>query len=352
MHILPRLLNIFGALLILIFSIASIYQVDYVDEGFRRIISFLLFMSIFSLSFLNLKPRDFNSALIALIVVSCSISLVSIYKLLSLGLLHSAFEAKDEVGSQRVGFLLIFSFWALLRYGSNRDMFIKCVVAGLSGLILIGIILTFSRASVVSFIGSAVLYLMVSDNTIRVFRIANPLRIIIAAIITLMFVTFGEFAFPSIYQFLNERLFDFFASGRVMDNIADSETSEGTRFRIWRDIFGYVVFNPVTGSGFLGSWILGDDTGSSHNQYMDVFLRLGFIGFSVYVLLLWRIWTLLLKDNSLLLCGFAGVLIYGMFHETFKEPGGALLLALFLSYYSSVAGKKAIDSQTHACVRH
>ena len=349
---LPMLLKFFGVLLIVIFLIATTYQIDHVDEGFRRIISFLLFMSIFSLSFLNLKPRDFNSALIALIFVSCLLSLVSIYKLLSLGLLQSAFEAKDEVGSQRIGFLLIFSFWALLRYGIERNIFIKIITASLACVILTGIIITYSRASIVSFIGSAILYLMISGHAIRFSRLANPFLIAVATIIALMFVTLVEFAFPSIYQFLNERLFDFIISGRIVDNILDPQTSEGTRFRIWSDVLDYVVFNPVTGSGFLGSWILGIDAGSSHNQYIDVFLRLGFIGFFVYVFLLWRIWILLLKNNVLLFCGFSGVLIYGIFHETFKEPGGALLLALLLSYYSSIARKKTTVSQMHACFRH
>lgn len=338
----PPLLSILGVLLLGIFSIASAYQIDYIDEGLRRIVSLAIFVSIFSMPILKLSIKHLNTALFALIIVSCSISLISIYKIFSLGLIQSAFEAKDEVGSQRVGFLLIFSFWVMLNYGLRRSLFFKFVVTAICTLLLFGIVLTFSRASIVSLIGSIFVYLMLSGNTIKFTKIFDPLKALIVVTVVIVIIFFGEYVLPSMYQFLNDRLFGFFISGRVFDNIADFDTSEGTRIRIWYDIIRFVITNPITGSGFLGSWILGDDTGSSHNQYMDVLFRIGLIGFSVYIVLLWRVWIFLKMNNRFMFCGFTGVLIYGMFHETFKEPGGAFLLSLMLSFYASAHFNKSI----------
>ena len=87
---------------------------------------------------------------------------------------------------------------------------------------------------------------------------------------------------------------------------------------------------------------MAEDTGSAHNQYMDVLLRIGFFGFCIYIIILWRISRVLIIRHGYIFCGFSGVLIYGMFHETFKEPSGALLLAFLLSYYSMVIRKSRV----------
>ena len=57
-------------------------------------------------------------------------------------------------------------------------------------------------------------------------------------------------------------------------DIANPASSEGIRFYLAKEIGKFVLFNPFTGSGFLGSWILFNDlAGSAHNQYLDVLLR-------------------------------------------------------------------------------
>jgi O-antigen ligase len=331
----PPLLRNFGFLLLLILITSSIYQFYYIDFAVRRFVSFLLFVSIFSLAFLRFEYREFNSALIALIFVSSLISLNSIYSLILLGLVNAAHEAKNEVGSQRVGFFLIFSFWAVCWLGTDRDWWVRFILFGLCGLLLAGIMLTFSRTSVVALIGSGIFYIIIKSASDGIFRFMNLIGILVNSLAVLLLVLFIYYSFPSIYQFFNERLFEFFVSGRVFDHVANPDTSEGVRIRIWGDIINFVMLNPITGSGYLGSWILGDDSGSSHNQYMDVFFRLGIIGFSVYIVVLFVISKFLIRLGPLLISGFVGVLIYGFTHETFKEPGGALLLAVLLAYYSS-----------------
>jgi O-antigen ligase len=211
-----------------------------------------------------------------------------------------------------------------------------------SALIFIGVILTFSRASFVSFAASG-LFFMMRGNRISAARLIHPLTLAAAFSIGFFLYFIAEHLFPSIYVFMEERLFEFFISGRVFDHIADSETSEGTRFRIWAAIFDYVIRNPFTGSGFLGSWAVVQGTGSAHSQYMNILLRVGAIGFVFFMILLWCIWNFLLKRNRFLLVGFSGVLVYGVFHETIKEPIGAALLAFLLSYYV----KEVRESRLH-----
>jgi hypothetical protein len=105
-------------LLTAIYIIATVYQFEFYEEGLRRMISYILLMSFFCLALIRINPRQIDSFLFAAIAISCIISIILIYKLFTLGLVQSAFEAKDEVGSQRYGFFLIFSFWALFCFYS------------------------------------------------------------------------------------------------------------------------------------------------------------------------------------------------------------------------------------------
>jgi hypothetical protein len=121
---------------------------------------------------------------------------------------------------------------------------------------------------------------------------------------------------------------------------AGTYTSGGTRIYIWSNIVKFVAQNPSMGSGYLGVWILnlfGHWSGSAHNQYLDVLFRVGVIGFIIYVYLLYRIVRCLHYSYPALCWGFIGVLVYGIFHETFKESHGAFVLAFLLGAMSQVA---------------
>jgi O-antigen ligase len=74
--------------------------------------------------------------------------------------------------------------------------------------------------------------------------------------------------------------------------------------------------------------------GSAHSQYMDVFFRTGFFGLFIYMTLIFFILKeMYLKDKGLFF-GFVSILVYGMFHETFKESQGGFIFAFFLGYAS------------------
>lgn len=319
---------------IAVFAVASIYQTNYYEDFFRRFISLILFLSIFSLSTFRLTSIHLNSFFFASVIIACIISLISVYKLVAYGLVQSAFEAKDEVGSQRYGFFLIFSFWVALGVIGTERQLGRMLLPFTLLLIFAGAVLTFSRATYVSMLFSLIIYLGIHEGRFSILRVITLRSVAMLSFVGGLVYIAAEQLFPSIYLFVYERLIDFFVSGRVFDHIDDSETSEGTRFRIWGAILNYVLMNPLTGSGFLGSWAIVQDTGSAHNQYMDILLRQGFLGFGLFIILLWQVWRRLIRRSRLLASAYGGILVYGFFHETIKEPIGGLLIAVLFGYYS------------------
>ncbi|MFN3665314.1 MAG: hypothetical protein ACK4S0_04090, partial [Sediminibacterium sp.] len=93
----------------------------------------------------------------------------------------------------------------------------------------------------------------------------------------------------------------------------------------------FVAYNPFTGSGFLGIWVLFDNlSGSAHNQYLDIFFRTVILGFLAYMYLLFKILTYLYKNDRSLFWGVLSIVIYGLFHETFKLSQGAFIFSFLL----------------------
>ena len=101
---------------------------------------------------------------------------------------------------------------------------------------------------------------------------------------------------------------------------------------MFEKILDFIAIHPLTGSGYLGVWTLFDElSGSAHSQYFDVLFRVGIFGFIVYIVLIKRVVSYLLKCDKSLFYGFVGVLFYGFFHETFKLSHGGFLLAFLLA---------------------
>ena len=91
--------------------------------------------------------------------------------------------------------------------------------------------------------------------------------------------------------------------------------------------------NPdgLTGAGYLGPWVLRDSAfGSAHSQYTDVLFRTGVIGLLLYLGILVGLMRYLWRSHEGLFWGVASVLVYGLFHETFKESQGAFVIAFLV----------------------
>jgi O-antigen ligase len=146
-----------------------------------------------------------------------------------------------------------------------------------------------------------------------------------------LFIIYKIFQLP--FDFFIDRILDRYFRGNI---VITPETSEGIRFKIWKAILDHTLINPFTGSTYLGTWILeGLQAGSAHNQYMDLLFRVGIIGFFLYIYLIFKTALFLYNGDKGLFWGTLGILIYGLFHETFKEPNGAFILSFLVGMYST-----------------
>ena len=325
--------NFLGVILIylLVLIISTLYQLWYLDYLPRRIMSFVIFMTIFSFMFIRIDHEMEFSFKLAVIVISVLLSLNTLKLYMDNGGAALGFAAKDVVGGQRFGFVYVFALWITLF--QNCKGIWKLFKYACIFIILLGILLTFSRSGIVATLVSMMLFGLVTFYMLVKRRaVIGIIRWIFAALGCIFFLVMLSFVFPQIFEFFDARLFSFFVEGGVekMD-LENSEGSEGYRIYILKMILEFVSRNPFTGAGYLGVWIMFEDqSGSAHNQYTDILFRTGMLGMAAYLYLLFKLFFFLFKTDPGLFWGFVGMLIYGVFHETFKESHGGFIFAFLL----------------------
>ena len=320
----------------LIFIIASMYQYEFFDEGLRRAISFVLFMSMFSFMVVKIDATMIESFKVSIVAIGLYFSLHSMYSFILLGGSSLGFGAKDLVGGQRFGFIYLLGIWLTYLYQGHEKLYVLIKYPALL-ILLVGSFLTFSRASVIGLSGSFVFFGLVNGLTwlrkpnLKIFLKGLYSIVSVGILIVLLFQLV-----PITFTFFQERLISYLMdSSAIMADLTNHESSGGTRVYIVGRILDYLMHYPLTGSGYLGVWILSDDLfGSAHNQYTDVLFRTGLIGFSAFMYLLYLLAKYLYANDRALFWGFVGVLLYGMFHETFKESQGGFVLAFLLGMMS------------------
>ena len=319
----------------LIFFAACIYQYWYVEFLDRRVVSFVLFMSIFLHMGIKIDHEMILCFKSAIFLVSILSIIFTISRYFSLGGADLGFGAKGVVGSQRNGFVYLMAIWIAFHYvPATRLLLLLKHVAILT--LLAGLLLTYSRSTVVSIIGSLLIFLIAKASANMSLRNLLSRKSLVSSIFA-VFVFFVpclaiSVLFPATVDFYLQNLFSLEKpSGDAVYDFVNPQASEG--YRVWMAtmIAEFVLQNPLTGSGYLGSWIMIDSlSGSAHNQYLDVFFRTGIIGFCCYLWLLYRLLRFLKFNEPSLFWGFVGVLIYGLFHETFKLSQGAFILSFLL----------------------
>jgi len=318
-------------LYLIIFLVALFYQHEVYHFSARRVISFILFMCMFLYVFVNVDSNmiiAFKGALVAVSILF-SIRIIIDYFLLGGNDLGNA--GKGLVGSQRYGFVYIMAFWVVMHYRPHHKsmMFLKLI-----GVFLIAaaILLTFSRSSIVSLLGSIVVYFYYYMNAKNGQAVMSKSRSIVSLLGILFVIFLLNRLFPSIFEFYDQRLFSWVNDdGSYVYDFSSHNASEGYRVNMFYKIMEFVGINPFTGSGFLGVWIMFDSlSGSAHSQYFDVIFRTGIFGFLIYVYMLFKLFIYLRNNHRDLFYGFIGVLIYGLVHETFKISQGAFILSFLL----------------------
>jgi len=137
---------------------------------------------------------------------------------------------------------------------------------------------------------------------------------------------------PFIITFFEKRLFLMFEFSATSGLVFQDTGSESYRVDMLNRILNFLSDNILIGSGFLGVWVLFSDlSGSTHNQYTDILFRAGVLGFFAYLYLLICITKYTFSYHKDLFFGLVGVLIYGLFHETFKLSQGGFIFAFLLA---------------------
>jgi len=319
----------------LLFFVATIVQNSYFVFFERRAISFVVFMSIFLYMFIKIDSQMVQSFKLAVVAVAIFQSLQHIFLYFLLGHVDMGYQAKGLIGSQRYGFVYVLAIWLLLHYiPQSKSLFILKIFSML--ILGAGLLLTFSRSGILAIIVSLGLYVignifrwLKSPNLPNIISVLRALFLItlISVVILLLYEYFSmPINFYSDYLFsLNQK------NGDNTYDFNNPESSEGYRVDMFYKIMEFISKNPFLGSGYLGVWILFDNlSGSAHNQYLDVLFRTGVLGFSAYVFLIYRLLRFLYLREPGLYWGVVGILIYGLFHETFKLSHGAFILAFLL----------------------
>ena len=324
----------------IIFFLALFYQIDYLDYVIRRAISFILFMTIFSYLFIDVNDDMITSFKASIIAISLFFILKTLYVYFSMGGSELGVLGKGAVGSQRYGFVYIIAFWIIYIY---RPISINLKILKYIGLfiILCGLLTTFSRSSIVSLLGSLLFYFFIVFFNKKIFKI-KTLTLFVASI--LIIICFGyllnnflPYTFEFYYRYLFVKFFDDQSASVLSVHLSNPAYSEGYRVYIFVKIIDFISSNPITGSGFLGCWVLFENKScAAHNQYTDVLFRTGLLGFLIYLYIILRILRYLKNMHKDLFFGVIGVLIYGLFHETFKLSQGAFILSFLFAMTFSI----------------
>ena len=316
-----------------IFLASVLYQHEFLKYADRRIISFIIFMSAFSYLLININFDMVVAFKIAIVLFSVSLSLIKLNDYFLLGGLDLGHSAKTVVGTQRYGFIFLLGFW-ILAFCQPNNFFFKILKILCLLIILIGLMNTFSRSSLIAFISGVLIFFFTQINlkkrpSIKLsFVFVTYLFIFVASIFLLLKL------FPGHYEFYKARIYNFIMDGVFINQFVEISLDDtvGYRILILQDILNFIIKNPLTGSGYLGCWVMYDSLNcSAHSQYSDVLFRTGLFGFSVYVYLLFRIFRNLRFSNRDLFFGYLSVLIYGLVHETFKLSHGAFIFSFLLA---------------------
>ena len=189
-------------------------------------------------------------------------------------------------------------------------------------------LLTFSRGAIVALIGSVLLYALVHHSRWIMRPTGRGLRGAAGAL-ALALVVGGilRLFLPTTFDFFTERLF---RVDSALAEVANPEASGGVRVELAKMSLRYAGEHLLTGSGYLGVWIIPDapaGANSAHNQFTDVLFRTGVLGLAIYLYLLARTVRYLHREHPALCWGLVSTLIFCFFHDIFKESGGAFVLA-------------------------
>ena len=231
----PKSVIVFMGLLSSIYFFGAISQFDDAYLFFRQNASFLSFMSIFALMFVKLDQYMIESFKFSIIIYSLFHSSLSVIEFISLDGNNAGIYAKGLFGSQRIGFIYLLGFWLtiMLNVKIFQLKILKYIVAYM---ILVGIFLTFTRASILGLVVSLAVFFIysgiivfketksISTSCLKIF-----LKFLNAFIMFLLVVIF----FKGPVQFYSNSIFTYIFSSQA-EFIQNDELMLNTSFNSYQ----------------------------------------------------------------------------------------------------------------------
>lgn len=301
----------------------------------RQILSFLTYSSVFMFCFLKLKEEAVLSLLMGVLLSGLVYSLNLISKVYLEFDVDQIDQLKNMVGSQRYGFVLLFSFWiVLLELRLKLNLSLLTLIPILAVLIL-GMSLTYSRTTI-----------LVLCFTLGIFTLLN---IKSKKIIKLVFSLTGAFVALVSFDIINlpigyytKSLFEPLFNSGFSNSLLVETSSEGIRLLRLKEILNHTAESPFFGTGFLGYWAIAPIGSSAHSQYGDILLRTGLFGAFFYALTLVSTVVKTWKYSQSTFWALSSILCYSVFHETWKDSHGAYLMALIF-HIAFIQTRKSAD---------
>ena len=227
----PKSVFFFMAMLSLIFLVGSIVQVEHYDLILRRSASFFVFMSIFAFMFVRMDSDMIRAFKFTIILFTLYESSLVILIYISVNGNDIGLYGKGIFGSQRIAFVYLIGFWSLALL-QVQNIALKIVKFIALYIILAGILLTYSRSSVVGLFGSIAFYFIylvittfkesqsIAATVWKIFSKAFYLFILLVLFAT-FFKGATHFYSATIYQYIQVTYMQFFADDEKITEYED-----------------------------------------------------------------------------------------------------------------------------------
>lgn len=300
------LLFLFGAL------------VDGAENLLQSSVRFFIFMSVFSLVFINLSSSMIKGFVFA-VAFFCLILLVEYL----IGLLQGGnggyAEYKRDFGSQRSAPVLLFAF--AFFFSVSLDFQSRAYLI-LSMLLFLACLLTMSRAAQLTAVVILILILIFKSRKLKTSVVLTSFLCVLLSFLTFVFL------FNDIFDYFYLRIVPLFsAAGR--SELLSFQGSEFIRFSIWREIVSFCGHEWVSCIRFLGPSYVSSDVlfGSAHSDVFDRVSRIGFLGTFIYYFAVLLCFVRLAFSFSNFCFALGSLIIFGFFHESLASPHGVVLLS-------------------------
>jgi O-antigen ligase len=233
--------------------------------------------------------------IVLLIVTAISTPLISL-KVIDIGTTYFFYEGRAAgfaEPNQYAGYLVLFIPLILTYVLFEKKLFFKSVSIFLLLIIFIALVTTGSRGGIISFLASMIFYL---------FTLNRKRMIMLPTLVATIFIVclIGAISFavaPSeVTDTVTERL----------DPTKSESIEEYTagRLKTWRKGIKLFIQKPIVGHGQRTfTYLLEKQFGmhlAAHNQYLNYLVEFGIIGLSLFIILYYQLFKLILKQQNMI----------------------------------------------------